>query len=117
MRWTQQQYNDYIARKLPRADLDSVENPQRQPNQRSQSQDRVVESSEKRLGYRVGIISVRSRKIDEHDNLRQGCKPLVDAITASLGFSRDDDPRIVWEYGSVIGKPEGTIVRIHEIKL
>lgn len=68
------------------------------------------------MGYRISIISFRKKLVDEHDNLRMGCKPLVDAITRSLGFSSDDNPRLHWEYQQC--KTEGrlgTLVKIEAI--
>ncbi len=48
--------------------------------------------------------------MDEHDNLKASLKPLVDAISASLGLE-DKDDRIVWQYGQTktTGKPGVTV--------
>ena len=96
-------------------DLGRLANPKRQQSQRSQSQDRVVESGQTSMAYRVFIVSIRKKLVDEHDNLRTGAKPLVDTISATLGFD-DADPRISWEYGQIktTGKP-GTIIKIERI--
>lgn len=65
------------------------------------------------MAFRVSLIVVCRRRMDEHDNLRAACKPLVDAITESLGFSSDDDPRLQWNYDQLVAKGRvGTIVRI-----
>lgn len=88
-------------------------NSQRQPNERGRSQDPRVEESPAGLGYRVTIISMRRRRVDGHDNLRTGAKPLVDCITSTLGFASDDDPRLEWCYEQLTtGGPEGTAVLI-----
>lgn len=59
-------------------------------------------------------VRQRGRLMDEHDNLKAACKPLVDAIAASLGVP-DDDPRIRWQYSEAVtsGEP-GVIVMIEE---
>lgn len=75
-----------------------------------------VEGGEPSMGYRVGIVSVRRRRTDEHDHLRSGSRPLVDAITRSLGFRSDDDPKLHWEYAQMLTEgEEGTIVRISRL--
>lgn len=96
----------------------AVQNPQRPPvPKRSQSQNRGLESGESCVGYRVGIVSVRRRRTDDHDHLRSGARPLVDAITRTLGFRSDDDPRLHWEYCQMLTEgDEGTIVRITHLK-
>lgn len=92
--------------------LAGLSHPQRQPDQRREGQDRELAAGPGGLGYRVTIISLRKRLVDAHDNLRTGAKPLVDAITATLGFASDDDPRLTWAYAQLIDDSEGTIVRI-----
>lgn len=60
----------------------------------------------------VSLVQYRRRALDSHDNLRSACKPLVDAIAASLGID-DGDNRIRWEYGQIETRgQEGTAVRI-----
>jgi hypothetical protein len=93
-----------------------LENPKRQPDKRSDQKDPGVEVLQDSVAYRVLIISCRHRLCDAHDNLRTGAKPLVDAITATLGFTSDDDRRLTWEYGQVISEREGTIVKIELAK-
>lgn len=94
-------------------DLDRLQNPIRKQDQRRKVEDSKLEKCTPSLAVRVSILSLRRRKVDEHDNLRTGAKPLVDAITASLGLLGDDDPRVEWEYGQVITSgQEGTIVKI-----
>lgn len=65
------------------------------------------------MAFRVVLVSHRKRLLDEHDNLRHGMKPLVDAITETLGFKSDADPRLTWEYAQVrTSGPEGVSVMI-----
>lgn len=92
--------------------LAGLPNPQRKPNQRGQSQDHKLEESTGGVGYCITIISCRKKLVDAHDNLRTGAKPLVDAITSTLGFASDDNPRLAWEYGQFISSDQGTIVKI-----
>lgn len=92
-----------------------IPDPERQSRERCEGQDCQLEAGSRGVGYRVTIVSVRKRTVDAHDNLRTGAKPLVDAITRSLGFHSDDDPRLVWEYGQVLGTRGGTIVKIEQI--
>lgn len=84
-----------------------------EPVQRSGGQDCSLEEVRQRLGYRITILSMRRRLVDEHDNLPAAHKPLVDRITQSLGFKSDSDPRLEWNYSQVVikGRP-GTIVQI-----
>ena len=59
-------------------------------------------------------VRQRGRLMDEHDNLKAACKPLVDAIAASLGVP-DDDPRIRWQYSEAVTSGElGVIVMMEE---
>lgn len=91
----------------------AVENPKRQPNQRSEEENRGLVPVQTRLGYRVTIISLRKRLVDGHDNLRTGAKPLVDRITDFLGFRDDSDSALSWEYAQVkTTGQEGTVVVI-----
>lgn len=79
----------------------------------SGGQDPELGSRPPRLGYRVVIVRVGKRELDRHDNLRTACKPLVDAITAQLGFKSDNDPALHWEYGQVVSDATpGCIVSI-----
>lgn len=86
--------------------------PKRKHHERSQIQDLQLEKSPEGVGCCVTIISLRKRRVDAHDNLRTGGKALVDAITRSLGFHSDDNPRLTWEYAQAISDQPGTIVRI-----
>lgn len=66
------------------------------------SQNRVV----------ISIIQLRRRVLDTHDNARSACKPLVDAISATLHID-DADPRVRWQYGQVQTTGElGVIVKV-----
>lgn len=85
---------------------------QRKSNQRSQSKDPKLDKSSNSVGYCIAIISCRKKLVDAHDNLRTGAKPLVDAITASLGFASDNNSRLAWEYGQLVSNDQGTIVKI-----
>lgn len=58
----------------------------------------------------VTMVSVRRRRCDD-DNLVAACKPLRDAIAATLGVD-DGDPRIQWRCEQIIGSPVGVVVLI-----
>lgn len=95
------------------ADLDRVANSKRESGRGREGQDSELGSRPKSLGYCVTIISCRRRLVDEHDNLRTGAKPLIDYITASLGFASDGDKRLKWNYEQFRTDGEqGTIVKI-----
>jgi hypothetical protein len=99
--------------------LGAVANPKRQQHQRSEGQDRELAQGPDRLGcrYIITIVSLRRRLCDGHDNLRTGAKPLVDAITSSLGFPSDDHPRLEWHYHQLkTTGQEGTAVKVDEVK-
>lgn len=89
-----------------------------EPVRRGKGEDRGVEKVRTRLAYRITIVSMRRRLVDEHDNLRAAYKPLVDRITTALRFFTDSDPRLEWNYSQVVirGRP-GTIVQIDPIIL
>lgn len=74
------------------------------PNQRSQGQDCQLEQGQESVGYRIKLIVVSRRRMDAHDNLRSSLKPIVDQITASLGFASDDDPALKWSYSQITGR-------------
>lgn len=95
--------------------VDGLQNPKRQCNQRRQGQDCQLDKSKEGVAFRVVIISIRRKLADAHENFRQGCKPLVDRITESLGFAADDNPRLQWEYHQLIGKPVGTIIVVERL--
>ena len=71
-----------------------------------------LDKSTSGVEYRILIISCRTKLVDGHDNIRTMYKQLVDAITATLRFASDSNPRLHWEYGQVIGGEPGTIVKI-----
>lgn len=100
---------DCIERTCPVVGLPDT---QRQPDQRSEKQVGKLEKGSESVGYRVTLISIRSKRVDAHDNLRTGAKPLVDAITRSLGFTTDDTDKLEWNYHQIIGEPRGTMVLI-----
>lgn len=96
----------------------AVANPERKRDQRSSGKDQELGRRPSGLEYCVTIVSFRRKRVDGHDNLRTGAKPLVDRITETLGFASDDDPRLHWEYQQVITTgQEGTIVKIDEVML
>ena len=84
-----------------------------QPAEGRQSEDRQLARPAPGVGFRVCLIQRRRKLLDAHDNLPASCKPLVDAITAWLGFAADSDPALCWEYGQcqTTGQ-EGVIVHI-----
>lgn len=92
--------------------LGGLRHPERKPDKRGEVEDSELAESPRGVGFRIVIISLRAKLADVHDNLRQGAKPLVDAICNSLGFASDSDPRLVWEYHRVAGQPHGTIILI-----
>jgi hypothetical protein len=99
--------------KPARASVGAVEGPKPKPDQGRKGQDPKLGSSSPSMVYRIGLCVVSNRELDAHDNLRSACKPLVDAITASLGYASDSDARLRWEYGQLVsnGRP-GVIVSI-----
>lgn len=96
--------------------LGGLQNPKRQQRQRGPGEDKALEGVPPGVGFCITIIRVCKRMVDHHDNLRTGAKPLVDAITATLGFAADSDKRLEWRYDQLIGDREGTIVRIDVIR-
>lgn len=92
-----------------------LSNPIREQDRRRQGEDRQLDKSKEGVCYCVTIISIRSRLVDQHDNLRTGCKPLVDLITNYLGFANDDNPRLLWRYGQVLSQTKGTVVVIERL--
>ncbi len=93
--------------------LARLEKSERKSDKRGESKDSSLERSKDGVGFRITLLMVRKRLVDGHDNLRWGAKPLVDAITASLGFRDDADPRLAWDYHQVKSDGrQGTIVKI-----
>ena len=61
--------------------------------------------------YRVTLVAVVGRELDG-DNLVSACKPLRDAVAATLGID-DGDKRITFEYGQTrTDGDEGVMVKI-----
>lgn len=59
----------------------------------------------------VDLIACVHRRCDD-DNITAGCKPLRDAVAASLGLD-DGDPRLIFRVHQVVGSgPEGTLVMV-----
>lgn len=69
---------------------------------------------------RVTITRIAPRKLDEHDGLRTALKSVVDGIADGLGFKRDDDPRLVWQYKQERGRVReyavGVVIEIQKIE-
>jgi len=60
----------------------------------------------------VTIVQLRRRLLDDHDNLRASLKAFVDGIAEIVGI-KDNDPRVVWEYGQMVTSgEEGVLVRV-----
>ena len=68
---------------------------------RREAQDSGVEGGAAGMEYRVTLTTFRRRTLDNHDNARAAMKPVVDLVTAFLGFKTDDHPRLYWEYHQV----------------
>lgn len=60
---------------------------------------------------RVKVTRIAPRALDAHDNLRASLKAVVDGIADWLK-SKDNDPRITWDYGQERGKPRQYAVRV-----
>lgn len=79
----------------------------------------LVRSDEKQQGGKkfmvVSLVQFRKSLLDDHDNARAACKPIVDAIAASLGVD-DGDRRIKWQYGQIETRGEqGVMLKIELI--
>lgn len=93
-----------------------LETPKPKPDQRGKAQDPELGGRPAGVGFSITLIVFCRRKMDQHDNLRSACKPLVDRITETLGFRSDDDPRLSWHYDQVItSEEEGCLVKIEEL--
>lgn len=120
----------------PSRPLDSAE--ARKPEQRRDGEEnRVVGEVQKGDAGRVGkkpaggsrscrsktevvvtVVALRKRLMDGHDNLRFACKPIVDSLTALLGFDDDSHPALIWQYGQIqTFGPEGLMVHIDVMEL
>lgn len=63
------------------------------------------------VGVRVVMVAYRRRLLDR-DAVAFACKPLTDAVAATLGVD-DDDPRVEWEWRQVETRgAEGVSVRV-----
>jgi hypothetical protein len=69
-------------------------------DKRSQIEDSGVEAGKGGVesSYRVTLTVFRRRLCDNHDNARTALKPVVDNVTAWLGFKTDDHQNLYWEY-------------------
>jgi hypothetical protein len=86
------------------------------PDKRGKKQNSQLEGSEERRGFRIQLICVRRRLLDEHDNLRASLKAVVDRITYRLGFDDDADPLLHWSYGQTrTMEHEGVVVLIEPL--
>ncbi len=64
----------------------------------------------------IWITRIGKGEYDTHDNLRSGCKSLVDAICAAIGKQGDSKKDgVEVEYAQKKGEPE-TIIEIYELK-
>lgn len=92
------------------------QNTQREHDERGQKETPPLAGSSRSVGYRITIISVRTKLVDGHDNLRTGAKPLVDRIATWLSYSDDSHPDLEWTYAQVVlPEQQGTIVKIQQI--
>ncbi len=97
--------------------LGPVETGKPKQGERGESADSKLVESPPSVGYCVTLIVCGRRRMDQHDNLRAACKPLVDAITKSLGFASDDTPLLEWRYDQITGPGQtGCIVKIEKAK-
>ena len=82
------------------------------PDQGSEGQNPELEAGETGVEkFRVTLIVLSKRRMDSHDNLPFSLKPIVDAITQSLGCH--DDSKIEWEYAQAITSgQQGVVVKI-----
>ena len=93
--------------------VDSLVQSKRECGERCEGEDRGVGEVQTGLGFRITLISCRTRLVDGHDNLRTGLKPLVDRITEWIGFKSDSDKRLEWCYEQIrTAGHTGTIVLI-----
>ncbi len=91
-----------------------VSDTKRQQNHRPAVGKGVSDEKErpKGVGYRVHIISVRAKLLDE-DNFITGAKFLRDAIAETLGLDDASGAGIEFEYAQCLTRGEqGSIVRI-----
>lgn len=86
--------------------LGAVETKVAKPNKRSEIENSELVRGQQGLAFRIRLIVVSRRRMDAHDNLRSACKPVVDAITESLGFKSDDDPALEWNYSQISGRTD-----------
>lgn len=86
-----------------------------EPSRGSPGPDCRLDGPAPRLEYRITIIQCRRRFLDAHDSLMFSVKPLVDQITAFLGYTDDANPGLHWEYGQTASQSEGVIVKIQPL--
>lgn len=104
-----------VLRRSAAGPVAGLQDPKRESDQRGKDEASELEAGQEGFRYRVLIISIRRKLVDQHDNLRTGAKPLVDRITERLGFASDDSPRLEWCYHQIVGKPVGTVVLIQRV--
>lgn len=68
------------------------------------------QTGEGSLAVRVVFIVACKRRLDD-DNLQGACKPLRDAVAASLGID-DGSKRLTFEYHQIHSTDEGVIVQV-----
>ena len=87
-------------------------------DQRSECKDKRVEEDEACMGYRIEFVAFRRRLADSHDNFRFSLKPVVDFITAWLGFATDEHRRLSWCYNQVKSNGrQGVAIKVERYKL
>jgi hypothetical protein len=92
--------------------LGGLETQKPKPDQRGEIKDRKLVEGPAGVGCRIELTSYRRRLLDSHDNLPASCKPLVDAISQSLGLD-DADVRLDWCYQQrKTNGAEGVLIRI-----
>lgn len=98
--------------------LDTVLPQKSKRDKRGQEQNRQLEGSQGRRGFRIQLVCLRRRLLDSHDNLPMSLKPIVDRITYRLGFNNDTDPLLQWSYSQArtMGH-EGVVILIEPFAL
>lgn len=97
--------------------LDRVEASKPKLHQRSEVENKELVQRQEGVAFCITIIVFGRKLMDKHDNLKSSVKPIVDSITAELGFRSDDDPLLHWQYGQVATDAEtGCLVTIETIE-
>lgn len=92
-------------------DLGAGQDPKPQPHPLPALDQKSQVQRGSSLGLVVSLVCFRSKLVD-FDNLVAGCKPLRDAVAATLGLD-DADPRLEWEYHQIkTTGPNGVLVKV-----